>query len=71
MKKHKRDEHSIKADKGKYMDELENHKPNQKTRERFRRPAYQAAQMIHSQGKQIERKMAAEYLKEKCRREKV
>lgn len=71
MKKHKRDEHSIKADKGKYMDELENHKPNQKTREHFRRPPYQAAKMIRVQGRQMERKTAAEYLKEKCRREKI
>ncbi|QDW74373.1 hypothetical protein FND36_10225 [Lachnospiraceae bacterium KGMB03038] len=68
MKKHKRDEHSIKADKGKYMDELENNKPNTKAKERFRRPAYQAAKMIRAQGKQMERKTVAEYLKEKCGR---
>lgn len=71
MKKHKRDEHSLKADKGKYMDELAEKKPNQKAKEHFRRPPYQSAKMIRAQGRQMERKTAAEYLKEKCGREKI
>lgn len=60
--------HIIKIDQLSHMDALENHKPNQKAKERFHRPDYQAAQMVRAQGRQIERKTAAEYLKEKCGR---
>ncbi len=60
--------HTAKLDQLSHMDALEAKKPDQKARERFRRPAYQAAQMVRAQGRQIERKTAAEYLKEKCGR---
>lgn len=60
--------HTQKIDQLSHMDALEAKKPDQKARERFRRPAYQAAQMVRAQGRQIERKTAAEYLKEKCGR---
>lgn len=38
---------------------------------RFRQKPYQATQMIREQGKQMERKTAAEYLQEKCRGSKL
>lgn len=60
--------HTAKLDQLSHMDALEAKKPDQKARERFRRQAYQAAQMVRAQGRQIERKTAAEYLKEKCGR---
>lgn len=60
--------HTAKLDQLSHMDALEAKKTDQKARERFRRPAYQAAQMVRAQGRQIERKTAAEYLKEKCGR---
>lgn len=60
--------HTAKLDQLSHMDALEAKKPDQKARERFRRPAYQAAKMVRAQGRQIERKTAAEYLKEKCGR---
>lgn len=60
--------HTAKLDQLSHMDALEAKKTDQKARERFRRPAYQAAQMVRAQGRQIERMTAAEYLKEKCGR---
>lgn len=38
---------------------------DEKAREKFKRPAYQAAVMIRQQGKQIEHKSLMEYLAEK------
>lgn len=63
--------HTVKLEQQIHMDELENNKPNTKAKEHFRRPPYQAAKMIRVQGRQMERKTAAEYMKEKCRREKI
>lgn len=57
--------HIIKIDQLSHMDALEAKKPDQKARERFRRPAYQAAQMVRAQGKQMEHKSVAEYVAEK------
>lgn len=57
--------HTAKLDQLSHMDALEAKKPDQKARERFRRPAYQAEQMVRAQGQQIEKMTAAEYLKEK------
>ncbi len=57
--------HIIKIDQLSHMDALEAKKPDQKARERFRRPAYQAAKMIRAQGKQMEHKSVAEYVAEK------
>ena len=63
--------HTAKLEQQIHMDELENNKPNTKAKERFRRTPYQAAKIIRAQGRQMERMTAAEYLKEKCRREKI
>lgn len=41
MKKHKRDPHSIKADQTIHHEELDDTRPSDKAKERFRRPAYQ------------------------------
>ena len=57
--------HTAKLDQLSHMDALEAKKPDQKARERFRRPAYQAAQMVRTQGKQMEHKSVAEYVAEK------
>ena len=65
MKKHKRDQHSIKADQTIHHEELAGTKPSDKAKERFRRPAYQARGMIREQGRQMERMSAAEYLAKK------
>ena len=65
MKKHKRDPHSIKADQTIHHEELADTRPSDKSKERFRRPAYQARGMIREQGRQMERMSAAEYLAKK------
>lgn len=65
MKKHKRDQHSIKADQTIHHEELAGTRPSDKAKERFRRPAYQARGMIREQGRQMERMSAAEYLAKK------
>lgn len=65
MKKHKRDQHSIKADQTIYHEELADTKPSDKAKERFRRPAYQARGMIREQGRQMERMSAEKYLTNK------
>lgn len=65
MKKHKRDSHSIRADQTIHHEELADARPSEKTKERFRRPAYQARGMIREQGRQMERMSAAEYLAKK------
>lgn len=54
MKKHKRDQHSIKADQTIHHEELADTRPSEKAKERFRRPAYQARGMIREQGQQME-----------------
>lgn len=65
MKKHKRDQHSIKADQTIHHEELADTRPSDKANERFRWPAYQARGMIREQGRQMERMSAAEYLDKK------
>lgn len=65
MKKHKRDQHSIKADQTIHHEELADTRPSEKAKERFRRPAYQARGMIREQGRQMERMSADEYLAKK------
>lgn len=65
MKKHKRDQHSIKADQTIHHEELAGTRPSDKAKERFRRPAYQARGMIREQGRQMERMSADEYLAKK------
>lgn len=55
--------HTAKLDQLSHMDALEAKKPDQKARERFRRPAYQAARLI--QGRQMGHKSVAEYMAEK------
>lgn len=65
MKKHKRDQHSIKADQTIHYEELADTRPSDKAKERFRRPAYQARGMIREQGRQMERMSADEYLAKK------
>lgn len=65
MKKHKRDQYSIKADQTIHHEELADTRPSDKAKERFRRPAYQARGMIREQGRQMERMSAAEYLAKK------
>ena len=57
--------HIIKIDQLSHMDALEAKKPDQKARERFRRPAYQAARLIQIRGRQMEHKSVAEYMAEK------
>lgn len=65
MKKHKRDQHSIKADQTIHHEELAGTRPSDKAKERFRRPAYQARGMIREQGRQMERMSAEKYLTNK------
>ena len=65
MKKHKRDQHRIKADQTIHHEELADTKPSDKAKERFRRPAYQARGMIREQGRQMERMSAEKYLTNK------
>ena len=65
MKKHKRDQHSIKADQTIHHEELAGTRPSDKAKERFRRPAYQARGMIREQGRQMERMSAEKYLTKK------
>lgn len=36
------------------------------TRERFRRPAYQAGSMVQAQGRQLEHRTLIEYMAERC-----
>ena len=54
MKKHRRDQHSIKADQTIHHEELVDTRPSEKAKERFRRLAYQARGMIREQGRQME-----------------
>lgn len=63
--------HTQRIDQQAHMDELADSKPDKKAVARFRQKPYQATRMIREQGKQMERKTAAEYLKEKCRGSKL
>ena len=65
MKKHKRDQYSIKADQTIHHEELADTRPSSKAKERFRRPAYQARGLIREQGQQMERMSADKYLTNK------
>lgn len=53
--KERRTRHLQKLDQGKYMEEMAGTRPNDKAKERFRRPAYRARGMIREQGQQVER----------------
>lgn len=50
-----------KRDSQKHFDCLEKFQ-DRKAQDAFRRPAYQAGKMVQEQGKQMEHKMAVEYL---------
>ena len=71
MERKKSDKHVIKVNQISHMDELADSKPDKKEVARFRQKPYQATRMIREQGKQMERKTAAEYLQEKCRGDKL
>lgn len=64
MKKHKRDQHSIKADQNRFYGKLSETNPASKAREQMRHKPY-AARLVHEQGKQMERKSVEKYLEDK------
>lgn len=51
--------------RSKEINEMAEHKPDEKAAERFRRKPYQAAALIREQGAQMKSKSAAEYFAEK------
>lgn len=64
MKKHKRDQHSIKADQNRFYGKLSETNPEAKAREQMHHKPY-AARLVHEQGKQMERKSVEKYLEDK------